>query len=228
MASVRPQPRTSRRTERSSLATAAYERIREAILRGDLRPNERLVETALAEWLEISRTPLRESLARLEAEGLVTSLTRGWIVREHTEREVSEIHEVRAALEGMAVFLAADRATDSEIESILDFHAMHGVEALAATGRTAGDGFVEYNDAFHEMIVVASGSERLREFIHLNRKFFFTYRIAKLFTSDDVQHTMAGHDEVVAALAVRDGERGERAMRNHILATRDLIVSKLY
>lgn len=208
-----------------SLATGAYNRLREAILRGDLRPNARLVETELAGWLEVSRTPLREALAHLASDGLVESRRRGWAVREHTAREVREIHEVRAALEGMAALLACTRASDEQIEAIIDFHHEQNRNRLEMP---ASDYLVEYNDAFHRTVVAASRNERLHHFIRRNREFFFTYRIARLYSDQEARASLKGHDEVVEALEVRDGERAERAMRQHILEARDVIISKLY
>jgi DNA-binding GntR family transcriptional regulator len=208
-----------------SLATGAYNRLREAILTGELRPNEQLVEAELAEWLEVSRTPLRESLIRLASEGLVKSRRRAWVVREYTAQEVTEIHEVRAALEGMAVYIAAERATEEQIEDIVEFHSHQNREALE---RSPGAYLVEYNDAFHEGIVTMAGNERLREFIRVNRDFFFTYRIAKLYSEEEAHASLRGHDEMIEALRDRDGERGERAARAHILEARDAIIAKLY
>lgn len=208
-----------------SLATGAYNRLRQAILQGELRPNEQLVEAELAEWLEVSRTPLRESLIRLASEGLVISRRRGWAVREFTAQEVTEIHEVRAALEGMAVYIAAERASDEQIAHLVEFHSSQNMEALASS---PGAYLVEYNDAFHTEIVDMAANERLREFIRVNRDFFFTYRIAKLYSEDEARRSLKGHDEIIEALRDRDGERGEQAARRHILEARDAIIRKLY
>lgn len=208
-----------------SLATGAYNRVREAILTGELRPNEQLVEAELAKWLEVSRTPLRESLIRLASEGLVISRRRGWVVREYTPQEVTEIHEVRAALEGMAVFIAAERASDEQIVHIDEFHSSQNREALAAS---PGAYLVEYNDAFHEEIVAMAANDRLREFIRVNRDFFFTYRIAKLYSEEEAHSSLAGHDQIIEALRERDGDRGEAAARQHILEARDAILRKIY
>jgi DNA-binding GntR family transcriptional regulator len=208
-----------------SLATGAYNRLREAILTGELRPNEQLVEAELANWLKVSRTPLRESLIRLASEGLVRSRRRAWVVREYTAQEVIEIHEVRAALEGMAVYIAAERATDEEIARIVEFHSHQNREALA---NSPGAYLVEYNDAFHEELVALAGNERLREFVRVNRDFFFTYRIAKLYSEEEAEASLRGHDEIIEALRDRDGDRGEQAARRHILEARDAIIAKLY
>ena len=208
-----------------SLATGAYNRLRQAILQGELRPNEQLVEAELADWLEVSRTPLRESLIRLASEGLVISRRRGWAVREFTAQEVTEIHEVRAALEGMAVYIAAERASDEQIARLVEFHSSQNREALASS---PGAYLVEYNDAFHTGIVDMAANERLREFIRVNRDFFFTYRIAKLYSEEEARASLAGHDEIIEALRERDGDRGEKAARQHILEARDAILRKLY
>src|SRR5690242_1294185 len=76
----------------AGLADGVYQRLRSAIVRGDLRPNERLVEADLAVWLEVSRTPVRECLQRLAAERLVVNRRRGWIVQEHTVEDIREIY----------------------------------------------------------------------------------------------------------------------------------------
>jgi DNA-binding GntR family transcriptional regulator len=207
-----------------SLATSAYERLREAIVRGEFRPNQRLVESELAEWLQLSRTPLREGLARLAGEGLILSQRRGWIVREHTAREISEIHEVRAALEGMAAYLAAKRATDEQIARVAELHA-HATEN-DALAKEPGRYLVEYNDAFHEAVVACAENERLRHFIRQNREFFFSYRLARMYSFEEARASIAGHDEVVKALEDRDADRAEAAMREHILQARDVVISK--
>ncbi len=208
-----------------SLATIAYNQLRDAILRGELRPNQRLVELQLAEWLELSRTPVREALGRLASDGLVLSERRGWTVRDYSPEEVSAIHEVRAALEGMAAFLACRRGSDEDIARIVAFHKRQDRNGLTSP---PADYLVEYNETFHQSVVAAAGNERLEDLNRKNREFFFNYRIAKVFTEADAQASIAGHDRVVDALVVRDAERAEQAMRDHILSARDLIIRKLY
>lgn len=208
-----------------SLADSAYEQLRRAILKGELRPNVRLVETELAQWLNVSRTPLRESLTRLASDGLVTMQRRGWVVRDYSAQEVSEIHEVRAALEGMAAYLAATRASAAEIAQIDELHSARGRSEKALADRMY---LVEYNEAFHEAVLAASGSQRLRHFARLNREFYFTHRIAKMYSDDQARQSVGGHDAVLKALKARDGEAAERAMRHHILEARDEIIRVLY
>jgi DNA-binding GntR family transcriptional regulator len=201
----------------------AHRELREAIVSGRLRPNERLVETELAERLDVSRTPLREGLLRLAAEGLITSSRLGWIVREHTPDEVRQIYEVRGALEGLAVSLAAQRASDEQLERIGEIHAGGGPH-LVEHPRTV---LVEVNDAFHEAIVEAADNERLHELLGQNRRFFFNHRLAEQFTEEEARASLAGHAEIVDALSARNAERGERAMREHIRQAMELTLGKL-
>lgn len=210
---------------RRSLATDAYDRLRDSIVRGELRPNQRLVETEVAEWLKVSRTPLREALARLASDGMVAKDRRGWTVHEHTAEEIREINEVRAALEGMAALLTCERGEDDAIEKIVNFH---DAQNRAKLEMSNSDYLVEYNDSFHRTIVDASGNARLQFFVSRNREFFFSHRIARLFSDQDAAASLKGHDEIVAALAARDGEAAERAMRDHILSSSEVILSKLY
>lgn len=208
--------------ERSSLADEAYERLRTAIIRGEVRPNERLVETELAEWLEISRTPLREGLARLAAEGLVLSTRRGWTVREHTPEEIREIYEVRAALESMAAYLAATRATDEQIQRIVDLRASD-----VELARGARERLVEVNDAFHQAIVDASGNERLQGLVRQSREFYFNYRIAALYSEDEALASLRGHEAIVQALEKRDAAAAEQAMERHIFEACAVTLAKI-
>jgi DNA-binding GntR family transcriptional regulator len=206
----------------ASLAVRAHAQLREEIVSGRLRPNERLVETELARRLKVSRTPLRESFARLAWEGLIASRRGGWVVREHAPDEVRDIYEVRATLEGMAARLAAEQAGDDERARITALH-----EDGLASADHPGQVLVAVNDAFHEAIADTAGNRRLHELLGQNRRFFFSYRIAEQYTEEEANASLAGHAEVVHALAARDGEWAERAMRDHIRLAMDVNLGKL-
>ena len=88
-----------------------YAKIRADIISGKIRPNSRLIEAELADFYDVSRTPVREALQRLYENKLINRIKSGWVVREYSLDEIKEIYEVRAALEGFAARLAAERAT---------------------------------------------------------------------------------------------------------------------
>jgi DNA-binding GntR family transcriptional regulator len=205
-----------------SLSREAYERLRSEIVRGEIRPNQRLIAADLAERLKISRTPIREALQLLESDGLVEVARRGYVVREHTPDEIRQIYEVRAALEGMAARLAAERATDEQLRAIIDLHADDAT--LASSAR---DHLVEVNAAFHEAIVTAAGNPRLERVLRSNSEHFFNYGIAQLYSDDEASASVAGHAEIVAALIVRDADRAEAAARRHVLDALRATLSKV-
>src|SRR5882757_4425407 len=135
----------------TNLATEVYEELRKAIVEGSIRPNERLIEADLAERLEVSRTPIRESMLRLAGDGLIVAHRRGWIVREHSQQEIREVYEIRAALEGFAAGLAAQRATDDELAGIQAIHQAY-IDTVSDEGRGQ---LLEHNDAFHNAVIAA-------------------------------------------------------------------------
>lgn len=208
---------------RVSQADQAYERLRREILHGELRPNERLIEEELAERFAISRTPVRELLQRLGSEGLVVRVRRGWRVREHTPEEIAEIYEVRAALESLAARLAAERGSDEEIERIRAIHA----DEESAEPRTARQHLVEVNDDFHQAILEAAHNRRLDELARQSREYFFNHRIALLYSDDEAEASVEGHEAIVRALIARDGDAAATAMERHIRQALELIRAKL-
>lgn len=208
---------------RGSRAEDAYERLRRAILRGEIRPNERLIEVDLAEQLQISRTPIREVMQRLGGEGLIVRVRRGWRVREHTADEIAEIYEVRAALESYGACLAARRASDEELERIRAIH----LDADSPEPRTARDHLVEVNDDFHQAILDAAHNARLMELARQSREYYFNYRIAHLYSDAEAEAAVESHAEIVRALLARDGRAAEQAIQRHVLQALELIRAKL-
>ena len=124
------------------------------------------------------RTPVREALQLLEAEDLVVSMRRGYVVREHSRDEIAEIYQVRAALEGMAARLLAEQQDDHVIGTI-EALGSHLDEAAADSERGH---LVETNAAFHGAILTACGNERLARISQLHSQQFFNFRIAELYT----------------------------------------------
>lgn len=205
------------------LAAWVYEHLRTEIVQGRLRPNTRLVESAVASELQISRTPVREGLQRLASHGYVEMQRRGWVVREHTALEIQEIYETRAALEGYASRLAAGRATEEQLDDIARTHGAEGGRLL----RISRQQLIEINDDFHNAIYEASGNRRLIDKIKRNRDFHFNYRIADLYTDEEIERSVRGHRVIMEALRARDGRRAELATRQHILESVPIILSRL-
>ncbi|MBO0808453.1 MAG: GntR family transcriptional regulator [Actinobacteria bacterium] len=208
-------------TRTQSLTAETCDRLRADIIRGSIRPNERLVAADLAERLRISRTPVREALQLLEAEGLVVALKRGYMVREHTGTEIREIYEVRAALEGMSARLAAVRASGDAIAAIAGIGAHDDQAALTESWR-----LVDLNSEFHAAVVAACSNDRLGHVNRRNSEHFFNYRIAALYSEAEALAAVRGHARILAALAARDPDAAERAAREHVEEALEVTLGK--
>ena len=196
-----------------NLTTEVYERLRQAIVEGSIRPNERLIEADLAASLDVSRTPVRESMLRLAGDGLIVAHKRGWIVREHSAEEIREVYEVRAGLEGFAARLAAERATDAELARISAIHQ----EYVDKVNTESRGHLVEHNDEFHNAVIASAKNTALAELIRRNSQYYFIHRISGFLTDDEVRASIAGHEELVQALLARDPDLAERAARLRVL-----------
>lgn len=198
----------------SRLSSDVYDLLRRQIVTGELRPNQPLIELDLAERLQVSRTPVRESLQRLAHAGLVVPRRRGWAVREFTSDEIRQNAEVRMALEGYAASLAATRGSASEIAAIVAIHEQR------LTLRSSDEEMrVKTNRDFHDAIMRASHNGRLTEAIYHSGQFYFNAPIARATVGEELALGNADHALIVAALLRRDGAAAEQAMRAHIQRT---------
>lgn len=206
------------------LSDRAYQLIRSSIVSGEFRPNQRLVETELAERFAISRTPVRDGLQRLFDEGLVGGGKHGWIVHEHTIEEITEIYEARAAMEGYAVRLAAERLTDEELDEIERIQRSLG-DHWAEVDRIE---VVGLNARFHQAILDGARNRRLITLIDRNRDFYFNHRVAERYTEEHVERSREGHDQIILALRARDADRAEQLTREHIFQGLEVIRATTY
>lgn len=204
-----------------SLTDRAHRQLRADIINGRIRPNQQLVAADLAEQMQISRTPVREALKLLAADGLVVGARRGYTVREHTGGEIREIYEVRAALESMAARLVAQRGSDEQLAEIVALGAHD--ERLAAADRAE---LVDLNARFHQTLVAAAGNARLGELNGRNSEHFFNARIAALYTDAEALASVRGHADIVRALLDRAPDAAADAARDHVLEALDVLLSK--
>lgn len=195
---------------RRNLNDDLYERIRRAIVGGELRPNQRLVEVELAEHLEVSRTPVRQALQRLTLDGLVVSNRQGWIVRDHTHDEIREIYECRMALEGFASRLAAERATEEDV------HALDEVLAGADLSRPPKEWMVPVNDAFHDAVIACARNPMLADLCRRSRLYYFNRQIAARYSVSQAEESLHQHLALADAIRSRDGDEAERVSRQHV------------
>lgn len=191
---------------------SAYRRLLEDIRTGTMAPGTRLRETELAARLGLSRTPVREAIRQLEADGLVEHLPRqGATIRRLDYAEVVELYEMRAVLEGTAARLAARAASDIELAELAALNA-----ELAET--PAGPQAREINRIFHRTLIDAARNRFLLKSMNALQKTLLILGPTTLADPSRATEAVAEHDAVLAALQDRDGARAEAAMRAHVEA----------
>ncbi|MCK4501843.1 MAG: GntR family transcriptional regulator [Desulfuromonadales bacterium] len=193
-----------------TLREKILESIREAILKGDLKPGEKVAEPELAERFGISRTPIREAFRQLESEGYLTVIPRkGAVVAALSERDVQEYYAIKSILEGYAAELAAKNMTDKELNKLVAIN--EKLKQLA----TAGDVKVFYktHHEFHETFLKAADNSKLYELIMQLGMKFRRLRMASLSVAGRMEISVSEHDKLLEAFRNRDGKTAEHLVK---------------
>jgi DNA-binding GntR family transcriptional regulator len=208
-------------------AATAVERIvdetRRRIKEGHFAPGQRLIEADLTRMLGVSRGSLREAMARLAGDGLVTiEPNRGAAVRVLTRHEVQSISAIREVLEGLAARLAAARIDDEENRPRFDkvWKEMSGEKA-----RTNVNEYVACNTRFHSEIVRISANEPLAQLLEQLRTPVYRFQFRSRLTPESLQLGHQEHSEIAEAILAGDSDRAERSMRRHLRSSAKLIGS---
>ncbi len=206
------------------LRDVVFQTLRQAILRGEIQPGERLMEIHLAQKLGVSRTPVREAIRMLELEGLVMTIPRrGAVVAEITVSDLEDVLEVRLALEELAVQIVCKKLTQEQLDEM---------KALAAGFRRTLDGddvgeCAQADMAFHEAIYNATGNKRLVQILNNLREQMYRYRMEYLKDKSSHRILVEEHAEILQALEARDEQRALEATRQHIARQREHIIAEL-
>ena len=200
----------------------AYERLVADIQTGGLSPGDRLTETGIARRFGISRTPVREAIRRLEAEGLVTHIPRvGAAIRLLDHAEVTELYEMRTVLEGTTARLAARGASEVELSELLAINA--DMNAALAKGAPLH----ALNRQFHAALLDAAKNRFLRKSVRAIEKTLLILGPSTLDEADRATEAVAEHAAVLDALAARDAAAAEAAMRTHMEAAHRMRLRQL-
>jgi DNA-binding GntR family transcriptional regulator len=196
---------------REPIWKGVYRNLRLAILSRDIAPDARLIEVELAKALGVSRTPLREALARLEADGVIGTAKGGGYVVTDPRSKLADAYHLRAAIEGYGVRLAAEHVTHEEIATL-----RANVEANRRIDLADVKGRAKLNADFHQTLANASRSPRIIQAFHNQRDFVMTDEDMRLHTEDACRQFVHEHDLIVSALEMRDGDMADRIMRHHL------------
>lgn len=195
------------------LGEIVYEALRDAIFNQGMKPGERLMETELAEEMGVSRTPVREAIRKLELEGYVVMIPRkGAYVAGLSIKDINEVFEIRGALEALAAGLAAQRATQEEIEEMQRNVFMETTQwETSDLIRT-----IELDTKFHDLIYTSSRNGRLQSMIKELREQVQRFRTTTLAVPGRMKFALDEHKRIVEAIAERDVAAAQKAAYNHI------------
>ncbi len=198
--------------QHQTLREKILENIRDAILKGELKPGERVSEPDIAERYGISRTPIREAFRQLESEGYLTVVPRkGAVVAKHTEKDIEEFYSIKSVLEGYAANLAAEKMTPKDVDKLESIN-----NRLAKLSKTNDvKTFFRVHNEFHEYFIRAAGNQKLLELIHQLLKKFEYLRVASLSIPGRMEISVHEHKKILEAFRRNDGTTADLLVRKN-------------
>ena len=190
-----------------------FNTLRQAILKGELAPGERLMEIQLADRLGVSRTPIREAIRKLELEGLVLMIPRkGAEVAKISEKNLRDVLEVRRSLEELAAELACQRMTEEEVRLLEES------QELFRQAISSGDAMriAETDEKYHDVIYGGTGNIRLIQMLNNLREQMYRYRLEYIKDEDKRQVLLVEHEYILKAIKGRRVKEAKEAVREHI------------
>ena len=196
------------------LRDVVFNTLRDAILTGKLVPGERLMENQLAEKLGVSRTPVREALRMLELENLVELVPRkGAQVLDMSEKDITNILEVRSALEGLATSVACKKMSKEDLQQLKNME----VDFEKAVADNDVERFVDIDEDFHDLIFAATENDKLINIFRNLRIQLYRYRMAQAKNNETSMSTIvAHHRSIIRAIENHDAEEGASIAQGHI------------
>ena len=202
------------------LRNVVFNTLRDAILRGDLQPGERLMEIHLAKNLGVSRTPVREAISMLEQEGLaVTYPRRGAQVAKMTVKDLDDVLEIREVLDTLAASLACRNMSDEDIDRL-------ETACKAFEKATKGDDIrevVRTDEAFHNVIYEESNNPRLRTILLNLKGQMYRFRFEYVKDKSNYPFLIKEHGDILAALKDRDEEEVIKHTKEHLVNQMDSV-----
>ena len=194
------------------LRDVVFNTLRKAILRGELKPGERLMEIQLANKLGVSRTPIREAIRKLELEGLVLMIPRkGAEVAQITEKNMQDVLEVRKALEELSVQLACERITPEQVEEMK--MAAEDFRKVLKSGDVTK--IAEADVKFHDIIFAATNNQRLITLLNNLREQMYRFRVEYLKQKECYPQLLEEHDKLIALISGGEVEEACELMGCH-------------
>lgn len=206
------------------LREVVFNTLRDAILKGELEPGEHLMEVQLAGKLGVSRTPIREAIRQLQAEGLVVMTPRkGAVVAEITKEDLTDVLEVRKTLEKFAVELACINISEEELKSL---HQCHDIFKSALEEKDLTD-IANKDEGFHDVIYSATRNKRLIQILNNLREQIYRYRLEYIKDDEKWFTLIDEHDKLIRAIEEKDVETAKEVIEAHINNQEQTILENL-
>lgn len=195
----------------------AYAMIKKAILTGEFEPGTQLIESQLAEWCQVSRTPIREALTRLEKDGLLDRSDRGLVVHESSADEILDTYEVRIVLEATAARTAAERRTANDLVLM-----RMALQRMEAADQTADDEMFDAINDFHSAVWRASHNKSLTDLLERLSMHLRRLPGATLYHEGRWTQAIEEHRQILHAIEMREGDRAADLANQHFVHSRDI------
>lgn len=207
----------------ASRSELVYQKLRDAIERAELKPGQRVMEAEVAEWLKVSRTPVREALRRLESVGMLALEPRvGLVVASISRQAMLELYAMREVLEGTAARLCARHASDLEV--------MELEELVRREDRLQGnfDELARHNRLFHEAVHRGAHNRYLEKSLSAVNDSMWLLGKSQMLLPERAQTALAEHSELLGAIRKRDGDAAEEAARRHVRSAQQQRLKQLF
>lgn len=206
------------------LRDVVFNTLRQAILTGELKPGERLMEIHLAQRLGVSRTPVREAIRKLELEGLVTMYPRrGAEVAQITEKSMSDVLEVRRAVDALCAELACERIAQEELAKLKT--ACEAFEQAVDTGDIKK--IAQADVGFHDIIVQATGNKRLVQLVNTLSEQMYRYRFEYIKDFSMHGNLVKEHKCIYESIVNKDSKMAREAAMLHIDNQKKTIIEQI-
>lgn len=206
------------------LRDVVFNTLRQAILTGELKPGERLMEIHLANRLGVSRTPIREAIRKLELEGLVTMIPRrGAEVAQITEKSMKDVLEVRRTLDALSAELACERISKEEEEALLK-----ACQDFEEAVKTKDAKIIAKADvALHDIIAAATGNQRLIQLINNLAEQMYRYRFEYIKDTSQHEQIIKEHRIIYESIVNKDKEAASNMAKTHIDNQEKAVINRI-
>lgn len=206
------------------LRDVIFDTLREAIIVGELKPGERLMEVQLAKKMGVSRTPVREAIRKLELEGLVEMLPRkGAHIADLSVKDIMDVLEVRATLDGLATSLSASRISEEEIKELKHIHS----QFINYVEKENLQGSIKKDVEFHDIIYRSSRNDKLIQISNNLREQIQRFRVIYIKDYSSSRELIREHNEIIDAISSRSSDMAMKSAQSHIKKQEEAIIKSV-